>query len=318
MVTRSSQSGSISMLICLNRKPIRDTAVGGGMHFINAFCDVARIRGHGVVHQLSRDVDAVVVVDPRPTDDGMPSALDVKMWKKTHPDKRVLHRVNECDAKRGGVGTMDEYLRFTSEFSDTSVFVSDWMALYHLARGWRCPDTRVIINGIDRSVFKPCQPHERLSHKNGKTNIVTHHWSNNENKGEKLYEQLDAFVAENNDVFTYTFIGRTNARLSNTRRISPLPPFQLGVELAQYDVCINASMHDPGPNSTLESIACGLPTYVHVLGGGSVDFAGTDHVFSNHLDVARILQTGWHVPNTAIKLTDWETCIDGYLEALDG
>lgn len=306
------------MLICVNRQPIRDRAMGGGMHFINAFCDVARIRGHAVTHHLSDAVDAVIVVDPRPTDDGMPSALDIKLWKRTHPGKRVLHRVNECDAKRGGIGTMDEYLRFTSKFSDVTVFVSDWMALHHFDRGWYCPDTRVIVNGVDSTVFRPCPPSERLSARNGKINVVTAHWSDNVNKGQAIYEKLDAFVHENNDRFTYTFIGRTKAQLPHSQRIAPLIPFQLGLELARYDVCINASMHDPGPNSTLESIACGLPTYVHVLGGGSVDFAGTDHVFSNHLDVEKLLSTGWFVPNTAIKLTDWETCIDGYLEALSG
>lgn len=304
------------MLICVNRQPVRDRPWGGGAHFVNAFCDVARIRGHGVVHRLTDAVDAVVVVDPRPTGDGMPSALDVKHWKETDPRRRVLHRVNECDAKRGGIGTMDEYLRFTSKFSDVTVFVSDWMALYHLERGWKCPDTRVIVNGVDRTVFRPCQPHEKLAAKNGKTNVVTAHWSDSEYKGQAIYEKLDEFVFQNNDRFTYTFIGRTKARLPHSQRLAPLPPSLLGEELARHDVCINASMHDPGPNSTLEAIACGLPTYVHVLGGGSVDFAGLDHVFGNHLDIERLLTGGKFTENTALKMGGWESCIDAYLEVL--
>lgn len=306
------------MKICINRRPIRDRAFGGGLHFINAFCDIATIRGHTVVHTLSDAVDAAVIVDPRPSDDGLPSALDVKMWKLGDPKRRVLHRVNECDAKRGGLGGMDEYLRFTSKFSDTTVFVSDWMALYHIDRVWYCLDTRVIVNGVDRTVFRPADPSDKIAAKNGKVNVVTAHWSDNELKGQALYEKLDQFVGDNNDRFTYTFIGRTKAYLPRSRKLGALIPFQLGAELGRYDVCINASMHDPGPNSTLEAIACGLPTYVHVLGGGSVDFAGTDHVFTNHLDIERLLNAGKFKPNTAITLTDWETCIDKYLEALTG
>lgn len=310
------------MKIAINRRPKRDQAFGGGMHFVNAFHDVAEAHGHTIIHELCSDLDAILLVDPRPGDTGI-SALDVQQFRNDHPGVRVVHRINECDAKRDGIGEMDAALRFTSSLSDASVFVSNWMRDYHLASGWRCSERHVIVNGVDSSVFHPRftsdgrLPAPRIG--NDKTNIVTAHWSDNPMKGEATHEWLDRFVAANCDSFTYTFIGRTNARLPNSMQFAPMPPAQLGRFLRRFDVCVNASRFDPGPNSTIEAIASGLPTYVHIDGGGSLEFAGSDHAFSSHAELEALLLAGLPTcdyPQNSRVFDDWSTCIDRYLEVV--
>lgn len=219
-----------------------------------------------------------------------------------NPKKRLVLRVNDCDARKN-TSHVDRQLDSLSERVSETIFVSQWMKNYFSDRKtWKCKNNRVVINGVDRSIFKPSN---KLN--NGKTNIVCAHWSDNHLKGADYIEMCDDFVRKNTD-YTFTFIGRTRVKLHNSNHIPPLMAGELGLELAKYDVCINASRFDPGPNSVIESISCGVPTYVHVDGGGGREFAGEDHVFSSFEDVEKLLLKREFVKNTDVFM-DWKTCI---------
>ena len=136
-------------------------------------------------------------------------------------------------------------------------------------------------------------------------------------KGQDVYEWLDRFVAEDNPFpgFAFTYIGRTKAKLPNSKIVQPVFGKALGDELRKGWIYISGSRYDPGPNHVLEALACGLKTYVHRLGGGAVEFAGEDHCFGTVDELRGILLARAHEPNE-FQPGSWEDCITAYMEIM--
>jgi hypothetical protein len=282
------------MKVFINRKPVNGPW-GGGNLFIKSFCDNFAIRNK-VVHSLEESIDVLFMQDPRPGNTGI-SINELISYKNYFPNAKIVHRVNECDARKNTEG-VDDMLRQCSEFTDMTIFVSEWMKNYHIEKGWKCKNNQVLINGVMTEFDK----NQKIN--NGKINIVTHHWSNNYLKGFDIYDKLDEFVKENNE-FTFTYIGRERGTFSNTSIIKPLHGKSLMGELSKYDIYVSASRYDPGPNHILESLACKIPTYVHSEGGGSVEFAGTDHVFYNFDELINLLLSKHYVNNNT-EIYNWD------------
>ena len=276
----------------LNRQPVQGPW-GGGNLFIRAIHDLAPEFGYTVAETLDADVNVILMVDPRENELG-PSWEELKAFKQQHPSVSLLHRINECDARKN-TNFMDELLRNCSQFTDASIFVSNWIRSHHLARGWHSPNNYVIQNGVNKQHFRP-----NSKRNDGRIHLVTHHWSNNPLKGFDIYDKLDRWIADRDD-FTFTYIGRDNQSFRHTTVLPPLSGQALGEELGCYDVYISGSRYDPGPNHILESLGCQLPTYVHTEGGGCVEFAGKDHVFDNFDNLVKILEAKQFPTNSGVK-----------------
>jgi len=256
---------------------------------------------------LSKKIDVIFIQDPRYNELKV-SINEIAQYKRLNPATRVVHRVNECDARKN-TNDMDMLLNETSKYTDHTVFVSSWMKDYHLSKGWNCNSSSIIYNGVNTEHFSK---REKLN--NGKVNIVTHHWSNNLLKGFDVYDFIDDFVGKNNE-FTFTYIGRHNNTFKHTHIIDPLHGKSLGEELSKYDIYISGSKFDPGPNHILESLSCRIPTYVISTGGGAVEFAGEDHSYSSLDDLLMILHSKKFSENKLIPYT-WDECIDLYIEQI--
>lgn len=287
--------------IYVNRAP-NFGPYGGGAKFINALFAHAKM-----TPRLSEaDTWLIAGIDAE-VENGCPSLEHMLSARRTSTTQLAI-RVNDCDARKG-TNHVDKILLAASEHVDTTFFVSRWMMEHFLKKGWKCQDNHVLINGVDKDLFKPAP---KLN--DGKVNIVTAHWSDNKMKGEYMNEWLDSFVAENTD-FTFTYIGRTKAKLPNSRVIAPLVAQDLGAELAKYDVCVNASMFDPAPNAVIESVSCGVPTYVAHNGGGCIELAGIDHVYHSIEELRDILLKRDFKKNST-EFGDWKTCIERCVQLL--
>ena len=292
------------MKIMINRKPVTGPW-GGGNHFIKALHEYAYQHGFEPINKLEENIDLIFMIDPRYDELGI-SINEINAYKNTFPQVRIVYRVNECDARKGINNEVDNLIRSCSNISDVCFFISKWIHDYHVKDGWGCDRNPVIYSGTNKEYF---QPREKI--KNLKTNIVTHHWSDNPLKGHDIYQQLDEWIKDHPD-FTFTYIGRSHGELKNTRMISPTFGLDLGKKLSQYDVYISASRFDPGPNHIIESVACGIPTYAHVDSGGGIELVGNDHVYSGFDNLKNILLSGDHNLNRGYQPTDWETCIKSY------
>lgn len=306
--------------LLLNRKPINGPW-GGGNLFVQAICENAENSGYEIVHDFKSKVDAILMVDPRYDELGI-SSKEICDYKLKNPEVRVVHRVNECDARKG-TNDMDNMLRECSKFTDATIFVSKWIQNY-FKDNWNTKEQHVVYNGVNHDHFRHkdyeisekvqrwhdgegegLELHEWLgmSWEDYKewasptrkkiTKIVSHHWSNNPRKGFDIYEKLDEWVGKNPD-FSFTYIGRERGTFKNTTVIEPLFGKALGDELRQYDVYVSASRFDPGPNHIIEALACELPTFVHKDGGGACEFCNSNSQYSSFEElVLRLKMKEW-------------------------
>ena len=297
------------MKILINRKAV-EGPWGGGNHFIKAFFTYGEKRGHQIVSSLQPEIDAIFIHDPNYDELGI-SINEAIQYKRENPKVKIFQRINECDDRKG-TSDVDPLLNECSKYIDHTFFVSNWMKSYHELKGWNCKKTTVLINGVDRSIFKKNKKIE-----NGKINLVTHHWSNNYLKGFDIYENLDEYMGKNKD-FTFTYIGRHRDTFKNSRIVSPLFGNALGIELGKYDVYISASRCDPGPNHILESLACGIPTYSLDIGGGACEFTSEKNTYKNFSDLVKILESKIFDYSSGVKLRSWKECMSQCFKEIEG
>jgi hypothetical protein len=238
---------------------------GGGMQFANFMRDY--FSGHGVAainHLRDDDIDVILHVNPfpflTPAASGY-SFFDAYAYKIKHPQTIIVERVNECD-ERKGTHYVNSLLIRTAKHSDFVVYIASW--LKDLLETHGLPGiipSRVILNGGDTRTFNT----------NGrawwdgsqKMRIVTHHWSNNPNKGHDAYQHLDEILgdASFSERFEFTYIGRVPPGVTyrNTTIIPPLTGTALAMELKRHHVYITASRNEPAGMHHIEAALCGLP-----------------------------------------------------------
>ncbi len=245
---------------------------GGGNQWVRQMVRHLSERGYAVTFDLKGAVHAIILVDPRVGDLVEFGAEEIQAYKVQRPNVMCLHRVNECDARKGTV-FMDELLAQANKVADFSVFVSRWLLEYHAARWFdRARPHGVIPNGADPATFHPVGAD--VFTPGSVFRLVTHHWSDNWMKGFAVYQEVDALIAGGQLPGTELWvIGRwpreIRWRAAKTR--GPLPPADLGTVLRQCHAYLTASRWDPGPMHPTEGAQCGLPLIYHEDGGGIVE-----------------------------------------------
>ena len=247
---------------------------GGGNQWLQQMIRHLAGRGYEVVSDLKRAVDAIVLVDPRVGGLVRFGPEDVRAIKEKWPQVLCVHRINECDARKG-TNTVDQLLAGANEVADFTVFVSDWLRHYHIARWFDAsrPHT-VISNGADAAVFHPIGGERFVP--GGPFRLVTHHWSDNWMKGFDVYREVDDLIAGGKLPDTELWvIGRwpKELRWKAARTYEPTQGRELGGLLRRCHAYLTASRWDPGPMHPVEGAQCGLPLVYHEDGGGTVELA---------------------------------------------
>lgn len=241
---------------------VKDGPWGGGNQFARAVVDSLLAAGHSVVHDLDGgDIDVALLLDPRrshPTVTFRGPELVRHLLR--HPRTLVVHRINECD-ERKGTRTMNRRLKLVNYLADHTVFIGAWLEKLDL---WRREDghgASVILNGADPSVFHP-RGHvpwdgtEPLK-------LVTHHWGGNELKGFDVYRRLDAMMAEPEwrGRVEFTYVGNLpkGFAFANARHLPPLSGQALGDALRGHHVYVTASVNEPAGMHHIEGALCRLP-----------------------------------------------------------
>jgi hypothetical protein len=251
------------MKIMFNRKII-EGPWGGGNLFVKAMSEFLQRNGHSVCFDFEDDIDIIFMVDPREIDQNEGySADDIVEYGSKFPNTEIIHRINECD-QRKGTDFMDSILMESNRIADHTIFISEWLAYYFIERGFD-REYEVVYNGCNINHFFPLDNKTKL---NRPVKLVTHHWSDNWLKGFDIYTALDEILPSYDIEFTY--VGRYNTQYQpkNTRIVSPLHGDQLGKELRQHDVYITASRFEPCGMHHIEGSASGLPVLYHRDGGG--------------------------------------------------
>jgi glycosyltransferase involved in cell wall biosynthesis len=265
--------GSVVARVAINMRPT-SSPWGGGNQWLQQMVRYLTGRGYQVVFDLKHLVDAILLIDPRVGGLVRFGPEDIKACKARWPQVLCLHRINECDARKGTDG-MDELLAVANKVADFTVFVSDWLRQYHVARWF--DDSRphaVITNGADPAIFHPIGA-DRFS-AGQPFRLVTHHWSDNWMKGFDAYREVDDLVAGGTLPETELWvIGRwpKDIRWKAAWTHGPVQGPELGVLLRRCHAYLTASRWEPGPMHPIEGAQCGLPVVYHEDGGGTVELA---------------------------------------------
>jgi len=236
---------------------------GGGNQAMSALAAFLRDRGAEVVFDLSDpDLDIILMVDPR-SRSASAAYADREIFRylsRVNANAVVIHRVNECDERKGTTG-VNRRLRRANLCADHSVFVSAWLRDLHIAQGMPCESISVIRNGSDQSLFNP-EGHRRWDG-SSPLKLVTHHWSGNWMKGFDIYQRIDEFLddARFRDRIAFTYIGNLPDDFAFTRaqHVPPTQGADLAAKLRENHVYVTASLNEPGSNHQNEGALCGLP-----------------------------------------------------------
>ena len=290
---------------------------GGGNQFGHALAKALKNAGHEVCFDLDcNDIDIILLTEVRGRSKSgafTAGAVLRYLWM-TNMSAIVVHRINECD-ERKGTSYVNALLCRSNYVADHTVFVGAWLRNLPV---WQGGGSTVILNGADAGRFRPdsCNAMRQLP---SPMRIVTHHWGGNWMKGFDAYSFIDQMLGENEwrEKFEFTYIGNMPPRvkLPFTRVIAPLSGSELADELASHHVYLTGSLNDPGPMHPLEAGLCGLPLIYRASGALPEYCNGYGLAFDSPEELPNILNEllgnygHWQArmkgfPHTADKMSD--------------
>ena len=261
------------MKIAIGSKFI-DSPWGGGNLFIKNIVNYFLEKNHEVVFDLtSMNIDLIFIIDPRSDSELVTfTPEEVKRYKKINNSVKIVHRINECDERKGTNGLNKYYIK-QNEIADYTVFVSEWIKKIYEKNGMDVSNSKVIMSGADIKIFNNFG--FKIWKSNKKFKIVTHHWGNHWNKGFEVYKLLDELLDRKdiNNRIEFTYIGNLpdNLNFKNTNIITPLSGEKLANELKNNNAYITGSINEPSGNHHIEASQCGLPV-LYIDSGGITEF----------------------------------------------
>ena len=259
--------------VAINMRPTT-SSWGGGNQWLAQIVRYLAARGYAVRFDLAAPVDVIVIVDPRVGGLIGFGPDEILAYRQRFPAAHCVHRINECDARKG-THVVDRLLAEANRAADVTVFVSEWLRDYHASRWFDGGRPHVVVtNGADPAIFHPLGADMWAPGK--PLRLVTHHWSDNRNKGFDVYEEVDRLIADGKLPDTELWvIGRWPKEISwrAARTHGPTAGAALGALLRRCHVYLTASRFDPGPMHPIEGAQCGLPVVYHEDGGGAVEIS---------------------------------------------
>lgn len=240
---------------------IQDGPWGGGNAFAQSLKSALLARGDRVVSTLEEpDIDLILLTDPRGRSPQVSfhAGTILRYLLTTNANAVVVHRINECD-ERKGTRNMNRILRRANYVADHTVFIATWLKDLGV---WRNESTSsMILNGADSNIFNDADYRSWSGVEPLK--LVTHHWGGNRLKGADIYEALDRMLdkPEWRGRLQFSYVGNIPAgtKLPNTRHVPPLSGNALAREISSHHVYLTGSVNEPGGMHHIEGALCGLP-----------------------------------------------------------
>ncbi len=252
--------------------PPRRGSWGGANQWTAQLSRWLRYHGWNVRYDLKKVSDVIIMTHTGLSAGTCFGAKEVAAFKKKHSHVRCIQRINDNDIRKQS-SEMDLFLAESNRVADHTVFVSKWLRDHHAARWFDLSKPHSVITpGADLRFFNPIgtalpAPGEPLR-------LVTHHWSDNWNKGFDVYQQIDELIAaEKIKNFELWVIGRWPQELKwkVARTFPSATGAKLGALLRQCHGYVSASRHEPGAMHVAEGLQCGLPLLYHRDTGGTVE-----------------------------------------------
>jgi len=303
---------------------------GGGNRFVASLCEALPRRGHAVVHALAdHDIDLILMTDPRTRSPNVcfGAGAILRYLTLCNPNAIVVHRVNECDERKGETFINHKLVR-ANYVADATVFVGEWLTRLPVWRDHLRSPWFMIRNGADARLFNGGQFRPWTGQ--GPLRLVTHHWGYHLMKGFDVYQRLDEMLVEPTwqDRIAFTYVGNLPKGFAfrHARHVPPLNGEQLAAELSSHHAYLTASINEPGGNHQNEGALSGLPLLYRNSGCMPEYCAGFGICFSDVAGFASALERliaeySIHVakmpsyPHTAERMTrEWIALFETLLE----
>lgn len=265
--------------IFVNFKPNENIAYGGGnisVYYISQFLS-SNYSDFNVIYELEPDINIYLIIDPFKDNNFKKYSIDDVVAHRNNLNKngKIIIRINDCDKTR--VVVNNNYSREHKIITNVNnidyfIFNSNFIKSYYFnkfnEKNISVNDYSVITNGCDENIFRNEQ---KIFDINKKIKIVTHHWSNNINKGYETYYKLWKYSMDNkNKNIEFVFIGKNVPDMFKEVPIcGPLVGNELVTELNKCDIYITDSRFDSCPNHVLEALSCGIPILYSNYEGGA-------------------------------------------------
>ncbi|HDZ62067.1 MAG TPA: hypothetical protein ENH40_02845 [Nitrospirae bacterium] len=236
---------------------------GGGNQFASSLKEYLERCGVEIVNDLTdKDIDLILLAEPRSNlKISAFSDMDIiKYLSHKNSSAIVVHRVNECDERKGTV-SLNKLLFHANRCADHTVFISDWLSGLFKKQWDVLSQYSVILNGGNTKIFN----NKSHTHWNGqgKIKIVTHHWGGNWMKGFDIYEKLDYLIGTDKykNKISFTYIGGLPGGFSfkHAEHIKPLSGKELALCLSAHHIYLTGSQNEPAGMHHIEGALCGLP-----------------------------------------------------------
>jgi hypothetical protein len=235
---------------------------GGGNQFAINLSQYLQARGNQVYFDLQDPkLDLIVLTEPRTnlrvSAYGHRQILQYLLLK--NPNAIVVHRINECDERKGSKNT-NRLILAANQVADHTVFVSSWLKELYTKLGFH-NSHHVILNGANTHTFHS-KGYQKWDGK-GPLKLVTHHWGTSWLKGFDIYQKVDQILSTEKykHKIDFTYIGQLpdGFIFSHATYQTPLFGDELADCLKQNHVYLTASRNEPGSNHQNEGACCGLP-----------------------------------------------------------
>lgn len=271
---------------------------GGGNKFSVDLSDYLTNKGWEIINHLKDDnVDIILMTDPRKNLVSVKyNQIDISKYLCSKPDTIVVHRINNCDESRK-TKNLNKYLTRANKIADHTVFISNYLKkAFHKYKLFNDSNSSIIMNGANNKIFN----NKNRKKWNGKEplKIVTHHWSNNYNKGFDIYKEIDAISLNkfNGMNIEFCYIGNIpkDFIFNNTKIIPPISGKELTDKIKENHIYVTGARGEGAGMHHIEAALCGLPI-LHINSGAipeyckdfGVSFNNTDDLKDNLLKIIK-------------------------------
>lgn len=240
---------------------------GGGGHMVVSLYDYLIENGYEVVFGLEKDIDIILMFDPRAQGPGT-GFEDLFQYRAENKNCKIVQRINDTDiARPNDTPWRDEMFKHVNKRVDHTIFISSWVKNYFKDQGMEIRDenSQIIINGCNSNWFYP-KKEKKIDRQ--KIKFITHHWSDNPMKGADVYKFMDMLCSKNKNI-EFTYLGRYSKGYipKNTNIIPPAYGENIGEILREHDIYITGARYEACGSHHIEAALCGLPIIFHEMGG---------------------------------------------------
>jgi lipopolysaccharide biosynthesis glycosyltransferase/glycosyltransferase involved in cell wall biosynthesis len=254
----------------INFKPDNTKAYGGGnitTYYIQKYFQ-NKYNNFKITYELQNSINLYLIIDPFKDNKFKKYSLEEIVNHRNTYNKhgKIIIRVNDCDITRPNLPperSREKLIIKNSSEINYYIFNSEFIK-NHYKKFINVEKSVVIYNGCDTSIFYP-----QSFIKPQKYRIVTHHWSNNMNKGYQMYYDL-WFYLKKTENYEFVFIGQNVPEMfKDVPIIGPYVGLELSNSIRDCHIYITDSIYDSCPNHVIEAISCGLPILYRKHEGGA-------------------------------------------------